>query len=122
MNFPDIEIYIKDLKINEINAWLGTSWGVSSTSKIGTTAVVQLCNAEQEIECRILEDAVEPGFTSICFSPNKTKWETDLQCARDAFNYFQLEARCSTGGWNENSIEDEDWFKINSDGIHRIKW
>ena len=122
MNFPDIEIYIKNLKINEINAWLDTFGRVSSISQIGSTAVVQLCNAEREIECRILENAVDPGFTSICFSPNKTKWETDLQCARDAFTYFQLEVRCSTGGWNENSIEDEDWFKINRDGIHRIKW
>ena len=122
MNFPDIEIYIKNLKINEINAWLGACWGISSTSQIGSTAVLQLCNAERDLECRILENAIEPGFTSIFFSPNKTKWETDLQCARDAFTYFQLEVRCSTGGWNENSNEDEDWFKIDSDGIHRIKW
>jgi len=122
VNFPDIEIYIKNLKINELNAWLGTCWEISSTSQIGSTAVLQLCNAQRKLECRILENAIEPGFTSIFFSPNKTKWETDLQCARDAFTYFQLEVRCSTGGWNENSNEDEDWFKIDSDGIHRIKW
>ena len=122
MNFPDIEIYVENLETSEINAWLDTCWEVSSISQIGSTAVLQLFNAERELECRILENAIEPGFTSIFFSPNKTKWETDLQCARDAFTYFQLEVRCSSSGWYEDSIEDEEWFKIDSDGIHRIKW
>ena len=122
MSFPDIEIYIKNLSVNEISIWLDKLFGESPTSRLGSTTLVQLRNCESEMECRILENAAEPEFTSIYFSPNKTKWQTDLECARDAFSHFQLEVRCSASGWSENSQEGEDWFKINSEGTHRIKW
>ncbi len=122
MNFPDIEIYVKNLRVSEINIWLDKFFGVSLISKVGSTTLVHLSNPEGELKCRILENAAEPNFTSIYFSPNKTEWETDLECAKDAFGHFQLEVRCSASSWTENSQEGEDWFKINSEGTHRIKW
>ena len=122
MNFPDIEIYVKNLRVSEINIWLEKFFGVRLISKIGATTLVYLSNPVEDLECRILENAAEPDFTSIYFSPNKTVWETDLECAKDAFGHFQLEVRCSASSWTENSQEGEDWFKINSEGTHRIKW
>tara|TARA_Y100001978_G_C23523059_1_gene351210 strand:- start:41 stop:409 length:369 start_codon:yes stop_codon:yes gene_type:complete len=122
VNFPDIEIYIKNLRVKEINIWLDKLFEVGLMSQIGSATLVHLRDSESEIECRIIENAADPNFTSIYFSPNKTKWETDLDCAKDAFSHFQLEVRCATSGWSENSQEEEDWFKINSEGTHRIKW
>ena len=121
MNFPDIEIYIKNLRVKEINIWLDKLFEVGLISQIGSATLVHLRDSESEFECRIIENAADPNFTSIYFSPNKTKWETDLDCAKDAFSHFQLEVRCATSGWSENS-QEEDWFKINNEGTHRIKW
>ena len=71
MSFPDIEIYVKNLSVNEISIWLDKLFGESPTSRLGSTTLVQLRNCEREMECRILENAVEPEFTSIYFSLTK---------------------------------------------------
>ena len=105
MSFPDIEIYVKNLSVNEISIWSGKLFGESPTSRLGSTTLVQRATVRAKWS-RILENVLtEPEFTSIYFSPNKTKWQTDLECARDAFSHFQLEVRCSASGWSENSQE-----------------
>ena len=40
MNFPDIEIYVKNLRVSEINIWLDKFFGVRLISKIGATTLV----------------------------------------------------------------------------------
>ena len=73
------------------------------------------------MECIILLKATKGGYTSVWFKSNDTNWNTDKDCAVDAFKFFAPnEIRCSTGGWEG---EDEGgWFRITEAGIKIANW
>ena len=68
----------------------------------------------------MLENAVK-GYTSLWFKQNHTPWDTDIDCARSAFDYLQREVRASTGAWSEGAEEDL-FFCINNSGENTIEW
>lgn len=70
--------------------------------------------------CNISENVAKGGFTSVWFKTNETPWENDHECAVSAFDYFQIETRCSTGGWEGE--DDGGWLRITDKGSQTVNW
>ena len=122
MTYPDIEIYIKNGSLEDIANWLSGLYLTDKPKQSGRTLSMKLVAQEKEMNCKILENAVEDNYTSIHFFPNYTKWSTDLECAKEAFDRLGLEVRCSIGGWNEDSSIENFWHLIDSEGNRKIEW
>jgi hypothetical protein len=119
--FPDIEIYVKRVELDAVTAWLSQYFEITGTKDTREGVVFELKNDDQEaFECVVAENVVKGGFASVWFKRNVTKWQTDRECAVDANEYFKLEVRCSTGGWDG---EDEGgWFRFIDDDIKTVNW
>jgi hypothetical protein len=115
--FPDIEIYIKRPSLDALVAWIEVSMGFVSHFTRGTTTEVLLLD---QTSCIIVENAVKGGYTSIWFKSNKTPWATDRDCALAAWSHFQIETRCSRGGWN--GLDEQGWLRFTEAGETVVNW
>lgn len=112
-SYPDIEIYIEAATRDAIVEWLKAHFSVIADEK-----KIILARNDESVECLIVPDATD-GFTSAWFSPNHTPWTTDLECSQSAYQYFQVEIRCSTGSWQDDS---PGWVKVDGQGSTEISW
>ena len=119
--FPDIEIYVKRVELDAVRTWLSKHFEITNSKNTREGVVFDLKNpAKEAFQCVVAENVVKGGFASIWFKKNVTQWHTDRDCAIDAYAYFQLEVRCSTGGWEG---EDEGgWFRFVDDDIKTVNW
>lgn len=126
-HYPDLEIYIKRCTTDGILDWLGARFNLSETQshKLKTSCRLTAPNSiSSRMKCIILEKAVKGGYTSVWIKNNQTIWNTDRECALDAFAYFSdapdVEIRCSTGAWRG---EDEaGWLSFKADGERIVNW
>jgi len=128
--FPDLEIYLKRVPANDIIEWLNTVFDDVSvlTNPSSTQAPKQaplkalstVCLIQQTMACTISENVAKGGFTSVWFKTNETPWENDHECAISAFEHFQIETRCSTGGWEGE--DDGGWLRITDKGSQTVNW
>lgn len=79
-----------------------------------------VCLIHQTMACTISENVAKGGFTSVWFKTNETPWENDHECAISAFDHFQIETRCSTGGWEGE--DDGGWLRITDKGSQTVNW
>ena len=115
--FPDIEIYIKRPSLDALVAWIEVSVGLVSHVTRGTTTEVLLLD---QTSCIIVENAVKGGYTSVWFKSNQTPWATDRDCALAAWSHFQIETRCSSGGWN--GLDEQGWLRFTEAGETVVNW
>ncbi len=124
--YPDLEIYIKQVALEDILRWLGESFEIVTTEKQNETTHCQMRQKENrgatEVECIIVERAVKGDFTSVWFKRNNTHWDTDENCATDAFSHLQAEVRCSAGTWKGEDEEQGGWLSISKNGLKTINW
>lgn len=121
-NFPDIEIYVKQVKPAAIENWLRQHFDiVRHESKDHSHRLTLSSDDDTTIECLMVENAVK-GFTSIWFKSADTPWQTDRDCALDAATALDCEVRCSTGPWHEGSEDQGAWLQITDQGESRINW
>jgi hypothetical protein len=111
--YPDIEIYIEATTRDAIVEWLESHFSV-----VADVQNITLLRNDKSVKCLIVPDATD-GFTSVWFSPNHTPWKTDLECSQSAYQHFQVEIRCSTGSWQEDT---PGWMKVNGEGCAEISW
>jgi len=100
---PDIEIYLKQVALDSILEWLTHHFEITLQQQIASTSKLNLVFNGQPVTCTIVEKAAKGGYTSIWFKTNQTPWATDEECAREAFQHFKSEIRCSVGGWVADS-------------------
>jgi len=119
--FPDIEIYVKRVEMEAVSNWLAQYFKIIETKDTREGVVFELKNKDEEaFQCVVAENIVKGGYASIWFKKNATQWPTDRDCAVDAYEHFDLEVRCSTGGWNG---EDEGgWFRFIDNEIKTVNW
>jgi hypothetical protein len=132
--FPDLEIYIKRVDVEAVTAWLQSNFTLVRTETTSEHTVCHLQSNDKpgkpglsdqaDMQCVILQKAVKGGYVSVWFKQNNTAWDTDRDCAEQAYAYFSAlgdtEIRCSTGGWLG---EDEGgWFRFTKDGIQTVNW
>lgn len=114
--YPDIEIYLKRVDTEQILAWLRQAVGEFEISKREPSIQIQF----GDMACTIAENVAKGGYVSVWFKPNKTPWSTDRECALAAFAEFQVEIRCSTGGWEGE--DDGGWLRITEKGEQVVNW
>ena len=112
----DIEIYVLSCPTEKIITWLESSFTIidkSSPSSLCTKVTIAIDT--YEVDVTILEQAAGKRFTSIWFDSNKTPWEDDIACAKQAFEALNCEIRCNFQGWEEQGNQDPDqWWRINN--------
>ncbi|MDB4837775.1 hypothetical protein OAH87_04835 [Marinomonas sp.] len=121
----DIEIYTLSCPKEKIISWLESVFTLknkSTLSKLATKVTGDLNG--HEIEVTILEKAAGKAFTSIWFDSDKTPWENDADCAKQAFSFLECEIRCNFEGWEEEKTDQDldQWWRINEQGEGPFIW
>ena len=49
-------------------------------------------------------------------------WQTDEECAQEAYNHFQVEIRCSVNGWTSESEDSGGWYRFTDSGKTVVNW
>ncbi|HIG41636.1 MAG: hypothetical protein ABGY96_10030 [bacterium] len=119
--YPDLEIYIHRTETDHVLRWLAEIFELKQSRPLKDSIICNLVGVTgKEMECVILSKAARGGYTSVWFKSNETKWDTDKDCAVDAFDFFAKEIRCSAGGWQG---EDEGgWFRVTDEGVKTANW
>jgi hypothetical protein len=120
MRQPDIEIYIKDADQAAVSAWLEKAIGPCSEWRAQGETVK--CTAGS-IPVTWLPKAVGK-WNSLFLDSDKTPWDDDVACARDACAALDVEVRCAPGSWSEDQGEEDAdrWLKVTAAGIEEITW
>lgn len=113
---PDIEIYLLSCPTDKIRNWLRSHFEIANEKQLDTGLFQLTLEAQgKQISAQILEQAAGKRFTSVWFNSDQTPWQTDIDCARDAYAFLACEVRCCLSGWQEESDEDPDqWWRINN--------
>ncbi len=122
--YTDIEIYLFNAKLNDIIEWLKKRFLLlmPHTTATGHTHTYRFfAKTETETITIIIIEKIVDGYTSIFFDSPHTPWNTDLECARDAFSHFLLEVRCCAASWLPEQNPDE-WLSICQEGESVITW
>ena len=123
MRQQDIEIYIKGRACDDIKQWLGSIFeAIELNQQAGDSysGNALLNQTSPACELLVLENAVK-GFTSLWFKQNHTPWDSDIDCARSAYQYLHREVRATTGSWREGAEEDL-FCRIDARGETTIDW
>jgi hypothetical protein len=119
---PDIEIYLKKTPLADILAWLGGFFDVGDQQSRGDGIEISLHYQGKSLTCVVIERVVKGGYTSVWFRTNHTPWDSDEACARDAFEHFGAEVRCSIGGWTEEADDAGGWYRFTDEGRSVVNW
>ncbi len=121
---PDIEVYVKDITIEEILSWLDTVFSnVIRPGALDKPSINLSCQtATDMIPLTVFVGAAGKLYTSLWFQSDKTPWATDLDCATQIASATDKEVRCSTGGWKESSDTENQWWKVTKDGKTVVSW
>ncbi|MBJ7550702.1 hypothetical protein [Marinomonas ostreistagni] len=121
---PDIEIYLLSCPTDRIIRWLEQDFSVNEVRTSSDASIkVTLTFNGHSIPVTILEKAAGKRFTSIWFDSDRTPWESDMDCARYAFEKLNCEVRCNYQGWQEDGQDDPDlWWRINDHGEGPYIW
>lgn len=125
---PDIEIYIKAASTNAVAGWLQQQFDeVETLQQQGKVSQYRVRWQGADIPVLVVEKA-GGIYTSVYFESPQTPWQQDIDCARQAYDYFSentdittLEVRCVPGGWQEGDDPDA-WLAINAEGEQAIQW
>lgn len=123
-NQPDIEIYVKDVSVEDVRRWLEQRLGTLAAAPVkGTMAHFRAERDGDAIPVRVISNAVGKAWTCVWLDSPVTPWADDLACGRDCFAVLGKEVRCSAGAWDEERGDDPDAFiRINADGEKAISW
>lgn len=117
--FPDIEIYLNRPVLADVIGWLDRRFGLLETRTRANTITCRL--KQHDIQCAIVENAAEGRFTSVWFKSPDTPWESDRDCALEAFDELGVEVRCSSGSWQDDN-DEPGWLEITRHGESTIDW
>ena len=119
----DIEIYVKNQPLADIEHWLQASFDSVRTINSGKVVHdLEVRAGSVSIPVMIVEHAVDKAWTSIWFKTPGTPWKDDTECARSLHSYGQCRVRCNSGPWQEGTDMDE-WWQLTEQGEKTlIKW
>ncbi|MDX1453719.1 MAG: hypothetical protein R3183_14295 [Oleiphilaceae bacterium] len=127
---PDIEIYVKNVALPQLLAWIGQHFELPEPSDtwekrftLGKTIHMELVRQQQTIPLMITPNAAGKAFTSIWFKSSHTPWSDDLSCGRECAQVLELEVRCSAAGWQEEeALDSEQWWVIKDGQERQVRW
>lgn len=120
MRQPDIEIYLKDVELPAVSAWLEQALGPCTPWQ--TRGQTSRCIAGG-IPVTWLPKAVG-RWSSLLLESDRTPWADDLACAQAAFAALGVQVRCAPGSWSEEQGEEDAdrWLKVTAEGVSEIQW
>lgn len=122
--YTDIEIYLFKPELSDIINWLKKRFLLllpgTKVTEYSTTYHFLAKTETESIRIVIIEKILD-GYSSIFFDSPDTPWETDLDCARDAFRHFRVEVRCCANSWSAEQNPDE-WLSICQEGESIMTW
>jgi hypothetical protein len=130
MTSPDIEIYAKNLNINQISTWLSRVFSQVDLPELDQDKQNQhpaisgyVFYEKHSIPIVITPKAAGKLFTSIWFKSDKTPWTDDEACALKLLESYDIEVRCSATGWTENEEQmSEQWLCITRNEKRLTHW
>ncbi|MGY0217691.1 hypothetical protein ACWJJH_09905 [Endozoicomonadaceae bacterium StTr2] len=123
MSQPDIEIYVRDVNLEDITTWLAEVFDTVETGPVhGNCRYFKVYLAEKQIPVQIQKGA-SGKWNSIWFDSSDTPWDEDKSCGM-AFNQrFQQPVRCNASLWQGDESNMDEWLHINQDGSEQlIQW
>lgn len=120
--YPDIEIYLSQVPLDALNAWLGETLDAGPLAPAGKHKWRTRGRlGGREIPVLLVEKAAD-GFASLWLDSPDTPWESDQACAHAAADRLGCEVRCSLGGWQPGDDPDR-FLQVLPDGSEReIDW
>ncbi|MGB0466655.1 MAG: hypothetical protein ACPGF7_03870 [Pontibacterium sp.] len=119
---PDIEIYIKNRSLTDIETWLNQCFESLETAlSQGTIHEYSAMLNGVKIPVMVHEKVVGKAWTSIWFKSDQTPWAIDLDCAIAAAKDMETQARCIASGWSDGDEPDE-WWKVEKGQQETILW
>ena len=127
---PDIEIYIKNLSIDQLLGWLKTHFTLKDEEAIAAidmsaarSHTTNIRFKDEDILLVITPCAAGKAYASIWFKSDKTPWKNDLDCAESALEAIDTEVRCSAESWAEEEPEfSEKWWKLTRSNRELVIW
>lgn len=120
----DIEIYIREPVLKRVLGWIKSVLGPLEELPVDKSqrGVRMFRTTEHQPPIPIIIHAgIEDGpYVGIWFDSDKTPWESDVACAREAYAAFGLPVQCDPGPEYE---DQDDFFRIDAQGerIVRLK-
>jgi len=120
----DIEIYIREPVLKRVLGWIKSNLGpIEELAVDKSQKGVRMYKTLEFLPTIsiVIQAGIEGGpYVGIWFDADKTPWNTDVDCARDAFAAFGLPVQCDPGVEHENQ---DDFFRIDAAGesIVRLK-
>ena len=118
----DVEIYAKRVSTNHIIEWVRLYFSIDEQKTVGSTLKLKLTRDGSAITCTIAENIAKGGYTSIWFDSSCTPWQTDEECAQEAYNHLQVEIRCSVNGWTSESEDSGGWYRFTDSEKTVVNW
>lgn len=118
---PDIEIYIKNKTLDELCEWLQERFGAQIKQRTKSKAKLKFEHKGNKIPVKVFTKAAGKDFSCVWFDSPDAPWETDIDCARQAYQDLNTEIRCNAGGWHQDQ-EPDQWWCINEEGEASILW
>jgi len=119
---PDIEIYVKNRSIADIENWLSNcAEQLEQTFSQGTIHEYNINIAGAQIPVMIHEKVAGKAWVSVWFKSDRTPWVKDVDCAQAAAEAMDTQVRCIASGWNDGDDPDE-WWKVENGSVEKIQW
>lgn len=119
---PDIEIYVKDCSLEQLEQWLRTRCSdLEKQFSQGQIHEYRSVIDDIAVPVMIHEKVVGKAWTSVWFKSDQSPWRKDLDCALEAADALGTQIRCIVGGWS-NGQDPDDWWKIENGQQERIQW
>lgn len=119
---PDIEIYVKNRSLEQLEHWLRhrCSWLDRSFSQ-GQVHEYGCILDGAVIPVLVHEHVVGKLWTSIWFKSDGTPWRRDLDCALEAADALGTQIRCQTSS-RIGGLGNEQWWSVEAGRRERVQW
>ncbi|MBS3805598.1 MAG: hypothetical protein KGY54_13710 [Oleiphilaceae bacterium] len=122
----DLEIYIRDLEPHQLSAWLGRHLDdlVLDDGEVAGKAVKGTGHYQgNRVRISVYPAAFGKRYTCLILEAVALPWQTDLDCARSAWEALETEIRCSSGDWQEGEpVEEDKWWRLDERGEQQAVW
>jgi len=123
----DLEIYIRDVDIAALEQWLSNALDeLQVTREQSASSGVWKARglfSGTALSVTLYPQAFGKRFASLVIEGGGLPWDSDLACARAAWEALGTEIRCSPGEWQEGDpVEDEKWWRLDERGEQLAAW